>query len=385
MQSKYASYIAIDQHARSVTMRGLDLVTGETKTAHITDCPTATQIIDWAVSWASGPVYFAYESGPCGHQLAREIRALGHDCDMIAVSSIAKSSEDRSIKDDKRDARRLLGEICAVTPTVKAVWLPDEDCEAVRDLVRAYADAVSAARRIKLQLSGFLLRHGHVWNERTRSGRLKKSWTAQYLAWPKTISFTEKADEITFTCYQRSAAEDIRRSGELAAFCKEIAALPRYRPYIDALTRLKGIDTVSALTFVATIGDFSRFKNGRSVSKYLGLTPRRHDSGERTGRNGHITKAGDSTCRRAIIEALSGLPRYNDAHKAPAKGQGLQSAAIEAEALKCNQRIVTRYRHLIANNKPANITKVAIASELVQHMWYIGRMVDAEVAKRQGI
>jgi transposase len=385
MQSKYASYIAIDQHARSVTMRGLDLTTGESKVTQLTDCPRAEQIVDWALSWASKPVYFAYESGPCGHQLTREIRAFGHDCDMIAVSSIAKSSEDRCIKDDRRDSRRLLSEISALTPTVKAVWLPDEGCEAVRDLVRAYADAVSAAKRAKLQLSGFLLRHGHVWNSRTKSGRLKKTWTAAYLTWLKTISFTEKADEATFAYYRRFASEDIRRTEELAASCKAMTMLPRYRPYVEALSRLKGIDTVSALTFVVTIGDFGRFKNGRSVSKYLGLTPKRHDSGEKTGKNGHITKAGDTTCRRAVIEALSSLPRHTNANKALAKGQKLQSAAIEAEALKCNQRIIRRYRQLVANNKPVNIAKVAIASELVQHMWYIGCMVDAEVAGRQSV
>jgi transposase len=385
MQSEYASYIAIDQHARSVTMRGLDLTTGETRTRQLTDCPKAEQIVEWALSWASEPVRFAYESGPCGHHLTREIRALGHDCDMIAVSSIAKSSEDRCIKDDKRDARRLLGEISAPDPTVKAVWMPDEGCEAARDLVRAYADAVSAARRAKLQLAGFLLRHGHVWNERTRSGNLKKTWTRDYIAWLDTISFAEKADRLTFICYRRFASEDIRRAGELAGFCKDMAASPRYRPYVDALCRLKGIDTISALTFVATIGDFSRFKNGRSVSKYLGLTPRRHDSGEKTGKNGHITKAGDTTSRRAVIEALASLPRYTNANKALSKGQELQSAAIEAEALKCNQRIIKRYRQLIASGKPVNITKVAVANELVQHMWYIGCMVDAEVAKGQRV
>jgi transposase len=383
MQSKYASYIAIDQHARSVTMRGLDLATGESKTKQLTDCPKAAQVTGWATSWASEPVYFAYESGPCGHQLAREIRALGHDCEMIAVSSIAKSSEDKHTKDDKRDARRLLSEISAPDPAVRAVWMPDEGCEASRDLVRAYADAVSAARRAKLQLSGFLLRHGHVWNERTKSGKLKKTWTAGYIAWLDTIGFAERADELTFACYRRFASEDIRRVGELARFCKDVATSPRYRPYVDALCRLKGIDTMSALTFVVTIGDFPRFKNGRSVSRYLGLTPKRHNSGEKTGKNGHITKAGDTTCRRAVIEALASLPRYSSATKALAKGQAMQSAAIEAEALKCNQRIVKRYQQLAKSGKPVNIAKVAVASELVQHMWYIGCMVDTEVTRRQ--
>lgn len=76
-----------------------------------------------------------------------------------------------------------------------------------------------------------------------------------------------------------------------------------------------------ALAFVATVDDFSRFRNGRSVRSYFGLVPSRHDSGERTGRNGGITKAGDATVRRAVVEGLSSLANHRDARKAvPGEG-----------------------------------------------------------------
>ncbi|MCL2757538.1 MAG: hypothetical protein FWD43_05620, partial [Coriobacteriia bacterium] len=102
-----------------MTMRALDLNTGEERRKRIVDCPTAGDIVSWAESWAAGPFRFAYESGPCGFQLAREIRALGHDCEIIAVTSIARSEEDKCFKDDSRDAGRLLAELTSIYPKCK--------------------------------------------------------------------------------------------------------------------------------------------------------------------------------------------------------------------------------------------------------------------------
>jgi transposase len=382
MQAKHASLIAIDQHARSVTMRGLDLATGEEKGKRLADCPTASEIVSWAMSWATPPIRFAYESGPCGFQLAREIRALGHDCDIIAVSSIARSNEDKYLKDDKRDAERLLAELSSVHSKCKSIWIPSEEYEADRDLVRTYSDSVAAAKRAKLQMSSFLLRRGHVWNERTKSGNLKKTWSVPYINWARHISFKAPSDTVTHERYLRFALENISRMREMEKLCLDLARSEQYKPYIDALCRLKGVDDITAITVTVTIGDFSRFKNGRSVSAYFGLTPKRHDSGEKRGRNGHVTKAGDTTCRHAVVEALAGISNFTRAAKVITKGKDAASSRVEAEAKKCNLRNIDRYQHLISHGKPANVAKVAVASELVCDMWIIGRMVQEEVIER---
>jgi len=381
MQSKHATIIAIDQHARSVTMHALDLATGETRRKRLTDCPTAGDIISWAESWATEPFRFAYESGPCGFQLARDIRAQGHDCDIIAVSSIARSNEDKYLKDDNHDAGRLLAELTSVHPKCKPIWIPTERYEADRDLVRAYCDAVSACRCSKLQLSCFLLRHGHTWNEKTESGKLKDTWSRNYINWVKAIRFKERSDELTLERYLAFALGNIARANELERLCSELARDECYKPYVDALTRLKGIDDITAIAFIVTIGDFTRFSNGRSVSAYFGLTPARHDSGEKTNKCGHVTKAGDTTCRHIAVEALANISAFNRGAKVLTKGKEMSSVRIEAEALKCNIRNVDRYKHLIDRGKLPNIARVAVASELVQEIWVIGCMV-AEEARR---
>lgn len=168
IRSNYASIMAIDQHARSVTIAGLDYATGESKTTRLIDCPTASDIAAWATGWATMPIRFVYESGPCGFQLARDLKAIGHDCDVIAVSTIPRSSGDKWLKDDRKDAHRLLDSVVSPNSKCKSVVLPSESAEAARDLVRSYCDMVLATKRLKMQFSSMLLRHGIVWNERTR-------------------------------------------------------------------------------------------------------------------------------------------------------------------------------------------------------------------------
>ena len=85
LRTEHATVVAIDQHARSVALAAVDLATGETRGTRLADCPTAARIAGWAESWATGPIRFVYESGPCGFQLCRDLRALGHACDMIEV------------------------------------------------------------------------------------------------------------------------------------------------------------------------------------------------------------------------------------------------------------------------------------------------------------
>ena len=89
-------------------------------------------------------VRFCYEAGPCGYGIQRHLSAHGHECVVVAPSLIPKRAGDR-VKTDRRDAASLArlqraGELTAV-------WVPDAQHEAMRDLVRARLDAVHALRR----------------------------------------------------------------------------------------------------------------------------------------------------------------------------------------------------------------------------------------------
>ena len=379
IKAKYATTIALDQHARSVTLAGIDLVTGEERTGRLSNCPKPEDIVKWALDWAHEPFRFVYESGPCGFELARRLRELGHTCDIITVSSIPRNTKSKVFKDDRGDASALLSAVIAPKSQCRVVYIPAVECEAARDMVRAYHDMVSILKSLKMRFSAMLLRHGIVWNERSEAGNLRSTWSRAYIAWARKLSLGDPLEDETLKLYLTEVLDGIEKCTRLKVRCSELANTERFKPYVDALTRLKGVDELTALAYVSMMGDFARFRNGRSVSAYFGLIPGRHDSGEKRGNNSSMTKAGDTTVRRAVIEGLAGLPHFGGAHKWQRKGHEV-SNDIEAEALKCNARNYNRYHRLVKKGKKANVAKVAVASELVQQMWVLGRMVDAELA-----
>jgi transposase len=94
-------------------------------------------------------LHFVYEAGPCGYELYRHLTTQGFRCDVIAPSMTPKKSGAR-IKTDRRDALSLarLYRAGELTP----VYVPREDDEAMRDLVRGREDAVNATRTARQRL-----------------------------------------------------------------------------------------------------------------------------------------------------------------------------------------------------------------------------------------
>src|ERR1700686_4150328 len=72
------------------------------------------------------------------------------------------------------------------------------------------------------------------------------------------------------------------------------------------LMTVPGVGVVTALTFRHTIDDPSRFRSASTVGAYLGLTPRRNQSGE-TDTNGKISRWGDRLLRTYLFEAATVL------------------------------------------------------------------------------
>ena len=77
-------------------------------------------------------------------------------------------------------------------------------------------------------------------------------------------------------------------------------------PASRLLMTVPGIGSITALAFVATIGDPERFSKSRTVGAYLGLTSRRYQSGE-MDYSGRISKYGDGLMRHLLYEAANSL------------------------------------------------------------------------------
>jgi transposase len=379
IHSDYRTYIGLDVHARTVSASGIDLMTGEIKKKRFDQCPGASDIATWIQASFEGPYYAAYESGCTGFHLARQLRIMGIASDVIAVSSIARSDNERKRKNDLKDARRLLQEMITPSSPLTRVWMPDEELEGMRDIARAHADGVLACKRLKQQRSALLLRHGFVWNERTPKGNLKTTSGNDYERWLNQLEFDSTGAFEAFSYYRSALREATDRVGHLEVLIRGHAEGARFKPYVDALSCLKSISLASAFLYTVEIGVFSRFKNPRALASYFGLTPSSNASGDDREANGHITKAGSGQARLALIEGLQNVGGRNTSPKKLRVGQ-VVSDEVRTHCECANRRISSRHSHFCQEKKLPNVIKVALANELARFIWAVGMMVERERA-----
>lgn len=365
----------MDVHARSITAKALNRKTGEQLSKRFGAGYCAEEIAEW-VSTLEGPALCAYESGVTGVWLARDLDALGIDCEVIAISTLPTSQKDRKQKCDKHDARAILREIANPSKGYSAIYIPDERTEAERDLCRAREKAAVRLRQARQELASFLLRHGHAWNERTKSGCIKKSNGRAYERWLDTISFKEPAAEMTFSFLRRHAKTTKEELDNIEFALNEVAQSEENKPYVDALSLIKGVSRTSAMLLKAEVGRFSRFNNGRKVSSWIGCVPKNHSSGERVA-SGRITKTGNKYVRRCLVEGAASLPNWITTVK-PRSAPELP-AAVVSKADDANKRLHERYRYLKdERGKHVNKARMAVVSEMMRWIWVIGLMIECE-------
>ena len=359
--SKMSNAVAIAEAGRTGEVRFL----GE-----IDNTPTAVRRMVKKLSRKHARLAFCYEAGPTGYGLYRQIRALGHDCMVVAPSLIPKRSGNR-VKTNRRDALALARLMRAGELT--AVWVPDERHEAMRDLTRARGAAVKDRRTKQQQATALLLRLG-----RRYAG--KKTWGKMHWRWLMSQTLEQPEQRIVFEemlLAVRQAQERIERLEEAIR-----TAVPEWslEPVVTALMALRGIDLVSATTFMAEIGDLSRFRTPRELMGYLGLVPSEQSTGDQIKR-GPITKAGNRRARRTLVESAWNYrypPRVSRDKQARVEAA---PPAVRAIAWKAQTRLYSRYRALIRNGKLKTVAITALARELAGFIWAINREITSPAAR----
>jgi transposase len=312
---------------------------------------------------------FCYEAGPTGYGLYRQIVDLGHDCTVIAPSLIPRKPGER-VKTNRKDAVTLArlhraGELTAI-------WVPDEDHEAVRDLVRAREVAMEALRETRQHLQSFLLRHGRVYPG-------LRSWTQVHARWLSSLTFVHPAHYLVLREYRQAIEDAEARLERLTEQVTSIVSSWSMAPVVDAYQAMRGVAFLTAVTFVAEIGDVRRFETPRQLMAYLGLVPSERSTGE-TVRRGSITKAGNPRARRVLIEG-AWTYRYPARLSRPLQvRQESLPKTVRDIAWKAQVRLCARYRRLVAAGKRQTLVTTAIAREMAAFLWAIGREVTPRAA-----
>lgn len=309
-----------------------------------------------------------YEAGPTGYGLYRLLTVLGVTCIVVAPSLIPVRPGDQ-VKTDRRDAVRLAQLLRAgeLTP----VWVPREEDEALRDLVRARTFAKEDVRRAKQRLLSFLLKHGVELPTGIRR------WSGNFQRWLDGVKFAHRPSQIAFEEYRYAERELERRQERLEAEIHAWATESEHAPVIQALQALKGVREITAVTLVAEVGEFSRFRSPAQLMAYAGLVPREYSSGAQSRRGG-VTKTGNSHIRFALGES-AWANRFRPGVRVALRRrqEGLDPEVIQI-AMKAQLRLHRKYWSLLGRGKQPTVAITAVARELLGFIWSIACYVESK-------
>lgn len=196
---------------------------------------------------------------------------------------------DSDKKDDMRDAE-MLARIARFDPKLLyPIKHRDEQTQADRSLLKARDILVKTRTSLVLHVRGSV---------KSLGGRVATCSSA---------SFHRDAVEFIPDLLKQSLLpilEQIEKiSKQIAAYDKTIKRISKTRyPETEILQQVGGVGPVTALAYAVTIGDPKRFRKSRDVGPYLGMTPRRDQSGE-SDKQLRITKAGDRYLRRLLVQS----------------------------------------------------------------------------------
>lgn len=362
MDNGITGYVGLDVHMGTIAIAVAEPGRAAPRFVGTTG-PVLAEVLN-ALSRLGQPeqLLLAYEAGPCGYRLARELAARGYRCQVIAVAKMPRKPGER-VKTDRRDALSLARYLRSgdLTP----VCIPDERDEAIRDLSRAREDAVVARLKARQQLKAMLLRHGLHYSGKT-------SWTAAHERYLAEVSFAHPAQDLAYAEYRSAARDAHERVERITTALREQVAGWRWAAVVRALMSLRGIEFVAAVTLVAELGDLSRFAHPKQLMSYLGLVPSEYSTGE-SRVQGRITKTGNSHVRRILIES-AWTYRYpaRMSRDLVVRNEG-QPKAIRDIAWRAQLRLCGRFRRFAARGVTQNKICVAVARELAAFAWDIAR------------
>ncbi len=315
-----------------------------------------------------------YEAGPCGYVLYWQLSKMGIDCIVVAPSLIPHKSGDR-VKTDRKDAVKLAR--CHRNGDLTAVFVPDDQHLALRELVRAREDALGDQRRARIRLRLMLVRYG------LKPPKELGKWSAAYLQWLQTVQMTARATQAS---YDDALAQVLHQTERLKGLERQLQqaveqAPPALRAVVAALQCLVGVKVLTAATVAVEAGQLSRFDKAPQLFSYAGLVPSEDSSGGAPGqRRGSITKAGNAHLRRVLVEAAWSYSRPCRSDGPVAKRRRGQDPVVLQIAHKAQKRLRKRYLHLVAQRMPTSKAATAVARELLGFMWGIAKRVEAVAA-----
>ncbi len=259
------------------------------------------------------------------------VERLGHVV-LVGDAAQIRASYVRRQKTDRRDAGHILKLL--MEGRFPRLWTPSAEQRDMRQLLIHRHKLVEIRSRVKnglrhLALNKGLQKKSSLWSVRGRAELEKlplQGWTAR-----------RREDLLHLLAELHRQIDELDRA---------VAGAAEEHPQARLLMTQPGVGPITALAFILTIGDVSRFQHSNQVASYLGLIPREHSSGGKQ-RLGAISKQGNRFLRQLLVEAAQSAVRLDEGFRR------------EYQA-RCHR-------------KPKGVAKVAAARKLAVRLYWMLR------------
>lgn len=267
------------------------------------------------------PAQILLEASTSAEWVARHLEQAGHEV-IVGDPRFGPmyAQADKKIKTDKRDAAALFHarRLGAFKPATRR----SDTTRALRQSLLVRSSVVRMRAKIVVQIRAML----------EAEGLKLKSCAIEHFT--HALEEVSVPDELGSLLLPLVTLVDTLTT-EIEGLDTRLDDAARGDPVAARFDEVVGVGSVTALAFIACIGEPGRFSSAREVAAYLGLVPREYSSGE-SRRQGHITKAGDTLTRSYLIQAAWRILRSKSADVAP-----LREWALRVAERRGKQRAIT--------------------------------------------
>ncbi|MEJ2521228.1 MAG: IS110 family transposase [Desulfuromonadales bacterium] len=242
------------------------------------------------------PSRIVHESGQLSIWLQRGLVRLGLPVECIDARLAHKALSARLNKSDRADAEGLAQ--LARTGWYTPVHVRSEEADRLRTLLAARERLIRLRKDLEGHVRGILKTFG-IRMTNVGQGRLRESFREQLAAAGEADPVVARIAGGFCAAHETLCAAAETLTDDLKAIAKESELAGR-------LMTVPGVGPIVALNFIALVDDPKRFRNVSGVGAFLGLTPRRYQSGE-SDWSGRISKCGDGQMRSLLFEAANTL------------------------------------------------------------------------------
>lgn len=294
MSKNVAHFVGLDYHDEEVQVCIMDSE-GEVLANKKVD--NDAKVIDAFVREHGGIAKAAVETCCGAACLADELQNRYHWVIRQAHAGYVNRMKQSSDKTDFADAQ-LLADLTR-TGYLPEVWLPHEYIRELRSYVRR-REQLTKQRVAEKQRIRSLLKN----NRLTPPGN---TWTKEWTEWilnadevpPRILHLLEDHFDMI-----RIVTEKIDK------IMKDLEEMTADDPVIEQLREQKGVGPVTAFMIRAEVADVTRFRSGKQLANFCGLSPKNISSGKRQATFGLIA-SGSPSLRKVLVEAAHRLARYN--------------------------------------------------------------------------